>query len=199
MKSCSLFGVIKQQFPIFLLVIKASLSRVRASGRWVQKSVWTTGVWVVVVGVTDLQRCLTPSQPPDPPSSVWLVGRKTHSRRWHHGSPRAHQCPRAAPLRSDAMPRFTVHIRDEWLAVPCRDTSFTIQWLGLEALKRYIKNKPDNGGIKSVKETRFIVRRCQGSSLLDADDTIEDVLDDNDFVELGKVCAPEHNPTTLCA
>ncbi|MEQ2180999.1 hypothetical protein GOODEAATRI_006929 [Goodea atripinnis] len=83
------------------------------------------------------------------------------------------------------MPRFTVHIRDEWLAVACRDTSNTIQWLGQEALKRYIKNKPDNGGIGSVKETRFIVRRCQGSGLLDPDDTIDDVLEDNDFVELG--------------
>lgn len=85
-----------------------------------------------------------------------------------------------------AMPRFTVHIRDEWLAVPCRDTKNTIQWLGLEALKRYMKNKPDNGGIKAPKDTRFVVRRCQSLGLLDADDTIEDSLEDNDFVELGK-------------
>uniref|UniRef100_A0A146P6X8 Histidine ammonia-lyase n=1 Tax=Fundulus heteroclitus TaxID=8078 RepID=A0A146P6X8_FUNHE len=82
------------------------------------------------------------------------------------------------------MPRFTVHIRDEWVAVACRDTSNTIRWLGQEALKRYMKNKPDNGGIGSVRETRFIVRRCQGLGLLDADDTIDDVLEDNDFVEL---------------
>uniref|UniRef100_A0A3P9N9S0 Histidine ammonia-lyase n=1 Tax=Poecilia reticulata TaxID=8081 RepID=A0A3P9N9S0_POERE len=82
------------------------------------------------------------------------------------------------------MPRFTVHIRDEWVAVACRDTSKNIQWLGQEALKRYIKNKPDNGGIVSVKETRFLVRRCQGLGLLDADDAIDDVLEDNDFVEL---------------
>lgn len=107
--------------------------------------------------------------------------------------------PPADPTRANAMPRFTVHIRDEWLAVPCRDTSCTIQWLGLEALKRYVKNKPDNGGIKSVKETHFLVRKCQGSGLLDADDTIEDVLDDNDFVELGKACVPGYNPTTPCA
>lgn len=83
------------------------------------------------------------------------------------------------------MPRFTVHIRDEWLAVPCRDTKNTIQWLGQETLKRYMKNKPDNGGIKAVKDTRFVVRRCQSLGLLDADDTIEDALEDNDFVELG--------------
>uniref|UniRef100_A0A3Q3WLL7 Histidine ammonia-lyase n=1 Tax=Mola mola TaxID=94237 RepID=A0A3Q3WLL7_MOLML len=95
------------------------------------------------------------------------------------------------------MPRFTVHIRDEWLAVPCRDTKNTIQWLGHEALKRYIKNKPDNGGIKAVKDTRFVVRRCQSLGLLDADDTIEDVLEDNDFVELaieGDTMSPDFIP-----
>lgn len=85
------------------------------------------------------------------------------------------------------MPRFTVHIRDEWLAVPCRDTKNTVLWLGQEALKRYMKNKPDNGGIKAVKDLRFVVRRCQSLGLLDADDTIEDALEDNDFVELGRL------------
>ncbi|XP_034444773.1 histidine ammonia-lyase [Hippoglossus hippoglossus] len=95
------------------------------------------------------------------------------------------------------MPRFTVHIRDEWLAVPCRDTANTIRWLGHEALKRYIKNKPDNGGITAVKDTRFVARRCQSSGLLDADDTIEDVLEDNDFVELaidGDTMSPDFIP-----
>ncbi|CAB1322692.1 unnamed protein product [Coregonus sp. 'balchen'] len=77
-----------------------------------------------------------------------------------------------------------IHIRDEWLAVPCRDPTYTIQWLGYEALKRYTKNKPDNGGIKAVKDIRFVARRCQGQGLLDGDDTIEDVLEDNDFVEI---------------
>lgn len=71
--------------------------------------------------------------------------------------------------------------------MPCRDSSSTIHWLGCEALKRYVKNKPDNGGIVAVKDTRFVVRRCQGLGLLDADDTIEDVLEDNDFVDLGNV------------
>ncbi|XP_075946077.1 histidine ammonia-lyase [Anarhichas minor] len=95
------------------------------------------------------------------------------------------------------MPGFTVHIRDEWLAVPCRDTTNTIRWLGHEALKRYMKNKPDNGGITALKDTRFVVRRCQGLGLLDADDTIEDVLEDNDFVELaieGDTMSPDFIP-----
>lgn len=89
--------------------------------------------------------------------------------------------------KSGTMPRFTVHVRDEWLTVPCRDTSCTIQWLGVEALKRYVKNKPDNGGFPHVKDVSFIARRCQGQGLLDADDTIDDVLEDNDFVELGNI------------
>ncbi|XP_029952354.1 histidine ammonia-lyase [Salarias fasciatus] len=95
------------------------------------------------------------------------------------------------------MPRFTVHIRDEWLAVPCRDASYPIRWLGEQALKRYVKNKPDNGGIEAVEETRFVVRRCQGLGLLDVDDTIEDVLEDNDFVELaieGDTMSPDFIP-----
>ncbi|XP_054476139.1 histidine ammonia-lyase [Anoplopoma fimbria] len=95
------------------------------------------------------------------------------------------------------MPCFTVHIRDEWLAVPCRDATNTIRWLGHEALKRYMKNKPDNGGIKALKDTRFVVRRCQGLGLLDADDTVEDVLEDNDFVELaieGDTMSPDFIP-----
>uniref|UniRef100_A0A7N8XJQ9 Histidine ammonia-lyase n=1 Tax=Mastacembelus armatus TaxID=205130 RepID=A0A7N8XJQ9_9TELE len=95
------------------------------------------------------------------------------------------------------MPRFTVHIRDEWLAVPCRDITNTIRWLGQEALKRYMKNKPDNGGIPAGKDTRFSMRRCQGLGLLDADDTVEDVLEDNDFVELaieGDTMSPDFIP-----
>lgn len=94
---------------------------------------------------------------------------------------------RAAVPTDHDMPRFTVHVRDEWLTVPCKDPSYTIQWLGLEAIKRYTKNKPDNGGIKSVKDISFVARRCQGQGLLDPDDTIEDVLEDNDFVELGNL------------
>lgn len=85
------------------------------------------------------------------------------------------------------MPRFTVHVRDEWLTVPCKDVTCTIKWLGTEALKRYVKNKPDNGGIHPIKDVGFWVRRCQGLGLLDNEDVIEDVLEDNDFVELGNM------------
>uniref|UniRef100_A0A8B9PE38 Histidine ammonia-lyase n=1 Tax=Apteryx owenii TaxID=8824 RepID=A0A8B9PE38_APTOW len=82
------------------------------------------------------------------------------------------------------MPRYTVHVRGEWLAVPCQNCTNTISWLGKEAVRRYMKNKPDNGGFTSVEEVKFYVRRCKGLGLLDLDDTVEDALEDNEFVEL---------------
>ncbi|KAG2459778.1 HUTH lyase, partial [Polypterus senegalus] len=80
------------------------------------------------------------------------------------------------------MPCITVRVRDEWLTVPCKDLTCTVHWLGLEALRRYTKNKPDNGD--PVNEVCFTMRKCQGKGVLDPDDTLEEVLEDNDFVEL---------------
>ncbi|XP_075284586.1 histidine ammonia-lyase isoform X1 [Opisthocomus hoazin] len=82
------------------------------------------------------------------------------------------------------MPRYTVHVRGEWLAVPCLNCTNTIGWLGREAVRRYMKNKPDNGGFASVEEVKFYIRRCKGLGLLDLDDTVEDALEDNEFVEV---------------
>lgn len=84
------------------------------------------------------------------------------------------------------MPRYTVHVRGEWLAVPCKDGKLTVGWLGREAVRRYMKNKPDNGGFKSVDEVRFLVRRCKGLGLLDNDDLLEVALEDNEFVEVSE-------------
>ncbi|KAM4748856.1 histidine ammonia-lyase [Rhinophrynus dorsalis] len=96
------------------------------------------------------------------------------------------------------MPRYTVHVRGEWLAVPCKDVSETVRWLGKEALRRYIKNKPDNGGFDSVEDVKFYLRRCKGLGLLDLDDLIEDALEDNEFVEVvmeGDVMSPDFIPS----
>lgn len=88
------------------------------------------------------------------------------------------------------MPRYTVHVRGEWLAVPCRDAQLTIGWLGREALRRYVKNKPDNGGFASVDDVHFLVRRCKGLGLLDHEDLLEVALEDNEFVEVGEWPSP---------
>ncbi|NP_001086064.1 histidine ammonia-lyase, gene 2 S homeolog [Xenopus laevis] len=96
------------------------------------------------------------------------------------------------------MPRYTVHVRGEWLAVPCKEASETIRWLGKEALRRYIKNKPDNGGFTSVDDVKFYLRRCKGLGLLDLDDRIEDALENNEFVEVvveGDVMSPDFIPS----
>lgn len=79
-----------------------------------------------------------------------------------------------------------MHVRGEWLAVPCQDAKLTVGWLGREAVRRYMKNKPDNGGFASVDEVTFLVRRCKGLGLLDNEDLLEVALEDNEFVEVGE-------------
>ncbi|XP_075198564.1 histidine ammonia-lyase [Anomaloglossus baeobatrachus] len=96
------------------------------------------------------------------------------------------------------MPRYTVHVRGEWLSVPCKDPSKTIRCLGKEALRRYIKNKPDNGGFVTLENVKFYLRRCKGLGLLDLDDKLEDSLEDNEFVEVvveGDVMSPDFIPS----
>ncbi|XP_025782209.1 histidine ammonia-lyase [Puma concolor] len=96
------------------------------------------------------------------------------------------------------MPRYTVHVRGEWLAVPCRDAQLTVGWLGREAIKRYVKNKPDNGGFASVDDVRFLVRRCKGLGLLDDEDPLQVALEDNEFVEVvieGDAMSPDFIPS----
>ncbi|XP_024203778.1 histidine ammonia-lyase isoform X2 [Pan troglodytes] len=96
------------------------------------------------------------------------------------------------------MPRYTVHVRGEWLAVPCQDAQLTVGWLGREAVRRYIKNKPDNGGFTSVDDAQFLVRRCKGLGLLDNEDRLEVALEDNEFVEVvieGDAMSPDFIPS----
>ncbi|KAM9578428.1 histidine ammonia-lyase isoform 1-T1 [Guaruba guarouba] len=96
------------------------------------------------------------------------------------------------------MPRYTVHVRGEWLAVPCQSGTSTVGWLGKEAVRRYMKNKPDNGGFALVEEVKFYVRRCKGLGLLDLEDTVEDALEDNEFVEVvieGDIMSPDFIPS----
>lgn len=114
----------------------------------------------------------------------------------------AHPWPHLGPLgfksgrccgahRVGTMPRFTVHVRGEWLAVPCTDPQLPVGWLGREAIRRYAKNKPDNGGFASADDVRFLVRRCKGLGLLDNEDPVGLALEDNEFVEVGEWPAGE--------
>ena len=80
--------------------------------------------------------------------------------------------------------KLSVRIRGDWLAVPCK-ASEKVGWIGDEALRRYYKLKI--GGSLRSEEKVFEVRKAKGGAILDKDDSIKDVLDDNDFVTVSKL------------
>ena len=51
-------------------------------------------------------------------------------------------------------------------------------------MRRYYKVKNTAAGLRNEKV--FEVRKAKGSAILDVDDSIKDVLDDNDFVTVGE-------------
>lgn len=62
-----------------------------------------------------------------------------------------------------------------------------MRWLGEEATRRYKKLQTQDGGSESgEREMVQEVRKTRGGVILDPDDSIRDVLDDNDFVTVGK-------------
>lgn len=80
--------------------------------------------------------------------------------------------------------KVSVRIRGEWLAVPCRDGRQTVQWLGEEALRRYMKLQPSSY-LDGRSEKIFEIRKTRGGAILDGEDVIKNVLDDNEFVSVG--------------
>lgn len=63
--------------------------------------------------------------------------------------------------------------------------SGTVKWLGEEALKRYQRLR-GNFAQPGRKEAVSDVRKTRGGAILDPHDLIREVLDDNDFVSVGK-------------
>ena len=62
-----------------------------------------------------------------------------------------------------------------------------MQCLGEESVRRYKKlQKHDNTEVNEDREKVQEVRKTRGGVILDPDDHIRDVLDDNDFVTVGK-------------
>lgn len=77
----------------------------------------------------------------------------------------------------------SVCVYGKWFRVPCGDPAASIQTLGIEALQRYrqaIKLEDRDGDME------FSMQRCRGGEILHPEDMAEDVLEDNDFVQLGK-------------
>lgn len=78
--------------------------------------------------------------------------------------------------------KLSVKVRGDWFAVPSKGTD-NVRWLGDESLRRYYKLKGASGrSAEKVAE----VRKAKGGAILDFDDGLKDVLDDNDFVIVGK-------------
>jgi histidine ammonia-lyase len=64
----------------------------------------------------------------------------------------------------------------------------TVQLLGEEAVRRYSKLQKQDDIIKEKRDREKVqeIRKTRGGVILDPDDRIRDVLDDNDFVTVGK-------------
>ena len=60
-----------------------------------------------------------------------------------------------------------------------------MRWLGDEALRRYLKLKPPSY-VPNRQEVVLDIRKTVGGAICDPEDIIEDVLDDNDFISIGK-------------
>ena len=78
--------------------------------------------------------------------------------------------------------KLSVRIRGDWVAVPCKGND-KVGWFGEESLRRFFKAK----NVEVQNEKVFEVRKAKGGAILDKDDSIKDVLDDNDFVTVGKL------------
>lgn len=63
-----------------------------------------------------------------------------------------------------------------------------MRWLGEESVSRYMKLQARDE-IQESREREKVqeVRKTRGGVILDPDDSIRDVLDDNDFVTVGKL------------
>lgn len=91
-------------------------------------------------------------------------------------------CSFKVPLWSSSvytMRCVSVCVQGEWFRVPCGGPSASVQSVGSEALRRYLKAKEHED-----RDVEFSMRRCRGGELLQPEDRAEDVLEDNDFVQL---------------
>jgi len=79
--------------------------------------------------------------------------------------------------------KLSVRVRGDWFAVPVDKGNQTIQWLGQEAIRRYMKKMEDKATDNGTYKL-FEIRKTQGGALLDIHDPIKAVLDDNDFVSV---------------
>ena len=82
--------------------------------------------------------------------------------------------------------RVFVNCLEESLTIPCGDGSQRIQWLKEDILRRVHKaSSPSDEEIKQLaSESKLLL--VESDSKLDENDLISEVLDDKDFIKLGK-------------
>ena len=75
--------------------------------------------------------------------------------------------------------------KDTWIGHFSSAGKESMRWLGDEALRRYLKLKPPSY-VPNRQEVVLDIRKTVGGAICDPEDIIEDVLDDNDFISIGK-------------
>lgn len=77
--------------------------------------------------------------------------------------------------------KINAKVRGEWILIPCKQNESTIAWLGKESLSRYrVMKKYDE------EDEVYEIRKTPGGSLLYPNDLLVDILDENDFVHVGR-------------
>jgi hypothetical protein len=85
--------------------------------------------------------------------------------------------------------KINVKVEEEWFVIPCgAKKKDLIRWLTEEAVKRFNKREASRNStpLRVIFSNVCELRLAQTNGILDGDDCVQDVLQDNDFVFLGK-------------
>lgn len=82
------------------------------------------------------------------------------------------------------MSLVSVCVCGQWLRLPRGDSSASVHQLATEALRRFYHSRGDQDG---ERKRSFSVQKCGSGQILLPDQNVRDVLQDNDFVRLGKL------------
>lgn len=83
--------------------------------------------------------------------------------------------------------KINVKVEEEWFVIPCGSKKKEIRWLKEEAVKRFNKYSVSRSNTPLIfYSNECELRLTEANGILDDDDTVQDVLNDKDFVVLGK-------------
>lgn len=78
--------------------------------------------------------------------------------------------------------KVNVKAGEEWFIIPCIHKNKNILWLIEEAIERLSKRT-----MNELKPAQCELRSASNNHLYDGNDLLHDVLEDNDFVVIGKI------------